>query len=78
MKTRPDGSAFRRSNGAYGRQPTQPRPRSDVASWQHLATPKVANKLFTTCLHTSNVLTSADVKSVIPSEAESISAEAPI
>ena len=38
MKTRPDGSAFRRSNNAYGRQPSQPRRRYDVAVWKHLAT----------------------------------------
>ena len=37
MKTRPDGSAFRRSNVAYGRQPTQPRPRNDGFHW---ATPR--------------------------------------
>ena len=37
MKTRPDGSAFRRSNVVYGRQPTQPRPRNDGFHW---ATPR--------------------------------------
>ena len=37
MKTRPDGSAFRRGNVAYGRQPTQPRPRNDGFHW---ATPR--------------------------------------
>ena len=41
MKTRPDGSAFRRSNGAYGRQPTQPRPRNDGFHW---ATPRHPEK----------------------------------
>ena len=37
MKTRPDGSAFRRSNIACGRQPSQPRPRNDGFHW---ATPR--------------------------------------
>ena len=41
MKTRPDGSAFRRSNVAYGRQPTQPRPRNDGFHW---ATPRHPEK----------------------------------
>ena len=36
------------------------------------------DELFATCLRASRLLTSADEKSVIPSEAESISAEAPI
>ena len=37
MKTRPDGSAFRRSNVVYGRQPSQPCPRNDGFHW---ATPR--------------------------------------
>ena len=41
MKTRPDGSAFRRSNNAYGRQPSQPRPRNDGFHW---ATPRHPTK----------------------------------
>ena len=41
MKTRPDGSAFRRSNVVYGRQPSQPRPRNDGFHW---ATPRHPEK----------------------------------
>ena len=36
-RQRPDGSAFRRSNIVYGRQPSQPRPRNDGFHW---ATPR--------------------------------------
>ena len=47
MKTRPDGSAFRRSNIAYGRQPTQPRPWNDGFHW---ATPRHPRyRLLTVC-----------------------------
>ena len=65
MKTRPDGSAFRRSNVAYGRQPTQPRPRNDGFLWATPRHPDVVDELFVTCLPTSRIPTSAERNKVV-------------
>ena len=44
---------FNLGNNTYGRQPSQPCRRYDVAVWKHLATPDVVDELFVTCLPTS-------------------------